>query len=613
MRSVLLRALTAGLALALGMNAALAQEKWAGVEVGSKGVKFVLLEVKEVDGERTTTLMPERKGKDEVKNTALNESAAVTQSYSEEAMKATAAAVKAFVEEARTLEVPDEHIFVVGSSGLKDARNREEFRTLIMDETGKKIEFIKAADEAALTFLGVTAADEREKAYSFDVGSGNTKFGYAKSSDDGLVFVGSQIIWATGTFRDAVKNRVKFTDETDAAQCASEFGQASLATREELKVEAALDEAKAKVDLDGRDQVFLSGGIVWALATMLKPETINDDNVTLEAADIQTFRLSLLQATDRVFAKAEDRIEQIPEADREKAKAELAKVKAVFANAEKVKYPVVHAELISGTDVLLAAAGVFEFGDRKLVFPRKKGLTAWIRSYVDFNADIKIVDTPFVAEAAPDQPAAPVPAPTPKPPAEENPAAAPVADAGLAKKIDALTAAIAALQKKLDDHDKDFDSVAVAVGNLRKETAALKEANENQQQTADLVQSQLRTLNEAVKTLGNPDAAPVAPADAAEAQRLFFSALENYRAGRYSDAYVMITRAADGHDLPKYWYARALVASQVGNQKDFRASCDRVTRALRQGRTDPNQLARAFESIQGPGRIAVEAAIRKAP
>lgn len=378
--------------------AARADEKFAGIEVGSRGVKFVMLDVKTVDGVRTAEILPGRGDQDEVKNSGLNDSAAVTQQYSDEAIEATIAAISGFVKTAEAAGVPKENILVVGSSGLKNARNREAFRAKVQEATGHRIEFIKHTDEVALTFLGVCKPDEIATSFSLDIGSGNTKFGYMEPSPDGASWSphAAQIIWGTGTLRDDVKLQVKFADEQDAAQCAADFADCAERRRGELKIDEALAGRQAEVDLGDRERVYLSGGIVWAAVTILKPGEINNPDVPLTQAEVEQFRELVRKPVDEVFSA--ERLAGLADADRAKAEKELATVRKVFATP-KAPYAVPHADLIAGAELLDAAAKEFDFAGRQVVFPRS-ALTAWIRSYVQENAKVKIVDAPDEADGA---------------------------------------------------------------------------------------------------------------------------------------------------------------------------------------------------------------------
>ena len=67
-------------------------ERYAGIDVGSRGVKFVMLEVQTRNGVRVPEILSGKDNEGEVKNSGLNDSAALTQKYSKEAMEATISA-----------------------------------------------------------------------------------------------------------------------------------------------------------------------------------------------------------------------------------------------------------------------------------------------------------------------------------------------------------------------------------------------------------------------------------------------------------------------------------------------------------------------------------------
>jgi hypothetical protein len=383
-------------------------DRYAGIDVGSRGVKFVMLEVADRGGVRVPTILTGKDNEDEVKNSGLNDSAALTQKYSQEALEATVDAVKKFVEKARNRGVPDDHIFVVGSSGLARAANREELKTLVRRATqapGHKeleIGFIGHQDEVGLTFLDVVPQGSRDTSFVLDIGSGNTKFGYAVfSADKKWTGRGAQLSYATATFRDRAKIGCRFTKPADPLQSAVEFADQAKAVRGELKIDQALEIEEAKVDLAHRPRLYLSGGIVWALVTILKPDQVGQAEVPVTKADIQKFREFVRKPTDQIFAAVN--FKGVAPAEQDQARQELLGkngVQKVFASYtekdpknpdKKIPYPVPHADLIAGAEILDAVANTLDFDHLEVIFPRK-AKDAWIRSYVLFEADFKHVD-----------------------------------------------------------------------------------------------------------------------------------------------------------------------------------------------------------------------------
>jgi len=118
-----------------------------------------------------------------------------------------------------------------------------------------------------------------------------------------------------------------------------------------------------------RKNVFLIGGIVWALTSLEKPETINENFVKLTQNDLERFSLKLAKEKEGVFNPDLSKLK--PEL-REKAEKNLAKVRDVFT----------YDNLVAGESLLRALASEFNFKGKNLFFPRKGN---WLTGYIIVN------------------------------------------------------------------------------------------------------------------------------------------------------------------------------------------------------------------------------------
>ena len=94
---------------------------------------------------------------------------------SPESMVKTVAAVGRMAESARKIGCAELHIFATSAS--RDARNGEDFLTMLRERTGVEPEIISGEEEAVLSFLGATeAAPAGTKACGvIDIGGGSTE------------------------------------------------------------------------------------------------------------------------------------------------------------------------------------------------------------------------------------------------------------------------------------------------------------------------------------------------------------------------------------------------------------------------------------------------------
>jgi len=140
-------------------------QKVAVIGIGSNSVRMLIAEVEE-DGFRRLTRDREGTrlfaGLDERKN------------LSPQSMEKTAAAVERMAVSARKIGVDHLHIFATSAS--RDARNGEEFLSLLRRKTGTEPDIVSGEEEAVLSFLGATDTAPRDAMCGVvDIGGGSTE------------------------------------------------------------------------------------------------------------------------------------------------------------------------------------------------------------------------------------------------------------------------------------------------------------------------------------------------------------------------------------------------------------------------------------------------------
>ncbi len=252
-------------------------ELYAGVEIGAKGIKLSVIEVKQSYGENDYTLKAD---------TSINTDAAALSYQSE---KETFDAVTVFYDLIRKkYQIPPSRIHIVISSGLKqelDKYKKVEYfanvvRPLELDPQ-IKIHYITVDEEAQLSFKGIVPQINRMTANQLDVGSGNTKGGYM---DAGRKFVPVTFPLGTKSFQRLVEARAPANLNIE------DFLKAA----EKLIIDSLgrmiIYEFRDKTDFKSRDVLYLSGGIVWSIASLMHPELIRQNYVELTRQDIADFR-----------------------------------------------------------------------------------------------------------------------------------------------------------------------------------------------------------------------------------------------------------------------------------------------------------------------------------
>ena len=132
-------------------------------------------------------------------------------------------------------------------------------------------------------------------------------------------------------------------------------------------------EVAKKPGLVMRERLYMTGGIVWAMATLLHPEN-RRSFVPLTVEDINRFNY---QARTDVNSLLNPDLSFInDEARRQEAKKEIDSVKAVFTPRN----------IIAGAEILSAVSTEFKLQDMKIWFARY-GNMSWILSFVRGQAE----------------------------------------------------------------------------------------------------------------------------------------------------------------------------------------------------------------------------------
>ncbi len=238
----LLTALTATAALGQAPAPAVVANRYAGIEVGSKGIKAVVVEV----GPSGANNVMEA-----IANTTLAQGVAQTGAFSASAIEDTAEEAGKFAQRIRDeFKVSPTKVTVIGSSGLPKASNRDALVKAVADATQlSPMTFIVPADEVKYTIKGLLSDEsERAGALLVDVGSGNTKGGFLKGND----VVDFSIPFGSVTF----ENRVA----ADAAKDQKPFAATATALRTSLLEPELARQTAAHPELTNRGIVFISGG-----------------------------------------------------------------------------------------------------------------------------------------------------------------------------------------------------------------------------------------------------------------------------------------------------------------------------------------------------------------
>jgi hypothetical protein len=341
---------------------------FAGIEVGSKGVKLSIVDVDRNSrtGGAFTIL----------KDTSINTDFI---SFSNATTASTLNGLyDLFIVATKDLKIPSKRVFTVISSGVKMQAEKDDKNKLIEElvssfrlkikEPDRKVEVVDVIQEARLSHLGIVPETKRYTTFLIDIGSGNTKGGYFPygNTRDFKLF---QLNWGTKSTANATEKRCEETDKT-----LSNFHKQLyrvLTGAENTEIIYAVNSSGA---YPLSDNIAFSGGIAWAAATLVHPEQANRSVITVTFDEISKFHEQLFK--NYASLSADELVKKVTDTKMDKTSIakEIKRVHGVFDQRS----------LLAGSGLLLKImrqfASIYETKEFYLV---KNGQVGWISAYVD--------------------------------------------------------------------------------------------------------------------------------------------------------------------------------------------------------------------------------------
>lgn len=340
---------------------------YAGIEVGSKGVKMSILEI----------------GKNALKNGAfyvLKDTSVNTDfiSFSPPTFQATLNGLhNLYLSAIKDFNIPSDRIFSVISSGVKIQAEKENKKNWIsnlsdsfivrINERERRVQVVDVMEEARLSHLGIVPESRRYTTFLIDIGSGNTKGGYFPDGNT-KGFKLFQLSWGTKSTANATEMRC---ENDKGVKNFNKQLYRVLAGGINTEVIYAVNESGA---YNMSDYIAFSGGIAWSVATLLYPELIENSVVPVTYGELEKFNEMLLNnyamLSDAIIVKTimEKGIDKVA------ISKEIKRVHQVFDQKS----------LMAGTGLLLKIMRQFEgIYEKKQFYLVKNGQVGWISAYVN--------------------------------------------------------------------------------------------------------------------------------------------------------------------------------------------------------------------------------------
>jgi hypothetical protein len=340
---------------------------YAGIEVGSKGVKMSVLEIGK-NAQQTGAY-------NVLKDTSINTDFI---SFTGATAAATLDALcKLYNTITLVYKVPSERVFTLVSSGVKSQADKDGKLSWIstltdsfkikVKEPDRSVYVIDVTEEARLSHLGIIPADRRFNTFLIDIGSGNSKGGYFPN-DNTKDFKLFQVSWGTKSVQNATDKR-----------CGDDKGIANFQKQlNRVLAGAPNDEITYAVNVSNAyamsDNIAISGGVAWSVANLLNPELAANPVVPVSYEEVAKLSEKMYRNFSALSDDAIVRTITDKAIDKVIAAREIRKVLAVFDQKA----------LMAGTGLLLKIMRQFENqADKKQFFLIKNGQVGWISAYVD--------------------------------------------------------------------------------------------------------------------------------------------------------------------------------------------------------------------------------------
>ena len=347
---------------------------YAGIDVGSKGVKLSIIKM----GKNASVTGSFVSIKDSSINTDFI-------SFTPQTFTATLYAIRNLYNLARkTYHIVPEKIFTVVSSGIKGQAEKENKQDrivaladslrLLLNEPKREMPVIGAMDEAKLSHLGIVPEARRYNTFLIDIGSGNTKGGYFKNGNTKELKL-FMLNWGTKTISNATEKRLG--DDKSIANYKKYLNRV-LAGDPNNEIIYAVNESGA---YNMNDNFAFSGGIAWAVATMLYPELADNSVVPLKFEDLAALNERLASNFSAITPTSIANSVTDKTINKKSIEEEVARVQKVFDQKA----------LMAGTGLLLNIVRQFEgTQEKKNFFLVKNGQVGWISAYVTQSVNSKL-------------------------------------------------------------------------------------------------------------------------------------------------------------------------------------------------------------------------------
>jgi hypothetical protein len=231
---------------------------------------------------------------------------------------------------------------------------------------------VDVMQEGRLSHLGIVPESRRFNTFLIDIGSGNTKGGFFPY-DNTNTFRLFELNWGTKSTANATEKRCE-DDKTLVNYNRQLYRVLTAAEDQEIVYAVNVSGAYAM-----NDYIAFSGGIAWAVATLIQPEQSGNSVIAVTYDDVLKF--SEMVYKDYTALNESVLTRNIKDAaEKSVAAAEIKRASKVFDQKS----------LMAGTGLLLRIMRQFKsVYETKEFYLVKNGQVGWVSAYVDQHQGAK--------------------------------------------------------------------------------------------------------------------------------------------------------------------------------------------------------------------------------
>lgn len=316
---------------------------YGAVDLGSKGTKAALYSFVTEDEGRNPVVIYSK-----TINTKLVSSmkdGKFTKEGIDDAVDAVKQVVDGMKAEAAKQSINVDLFYVVGSSGVAKAANKEELVAGVKAATGIDMDFVDAAREGYYGLLSAVPLSRRPSSMYIDIGSGNGKLGCLVGDADLHNFKSAEIPYGSVSGRnEALKRNPKDIN-------------AGIESVVQDVNDAYEKQSRDVPCLRNRQRIYWTGGAAWATVTFMHPEKELNGWVTITKHDLDTFITELKDGTwntkKPVFAFPKETSTDEQTVKQEKARESTIRQKAM-KERDDVQNVFVREDLLAGVSIMRA-------------------------------------------------------------------------------------------------------------------------------------------------------------------------------------------------------------------------------------------------------------------